>query len=234
MALIHLGIDDTDIRNSPGTNQLARLLVRRVAADYRPVSIVRHQLLFDPRVPYTSKNGSASIVLEARGAAAVEELIRRLRQTMLDWCLEGSDPGLCVAERVPAEIIAFGRQCQREIVDQEAARALAATSGVYLEGLGGTHGGIIGALAAVGLAATGDDGRVVQLGIWPDDLAGPQDVAVLLARGIAEIRCLESGQTVTEGVVDVGKHLRPNLRGGKVVLYVTGSATGGWQAARRT
>ena len=56
--MIYVGIDDTDTVDTPGTNQLAKALVMRLARDYECVSIVRHQLLFDPRIPYTSKNGS--------------------------------------------------------------------------------------------------------------------------------------------------------------------------------
>ncbi len=80
--MIFVGIDDTDTLGTPGTNQLARALVRRLAASYRPVRIVRHQLLFDPRVPYTSKNGSASLVLEPTGPADLAGLIAECRAEM--------------------------------------------------------------------------------------------------------------------------------------------------------
>jgi hypothetical protein len=234
--MIYIGIDDTDTPDSPGTNQLARALVARVASDYRCALILRHQLLNDPRVPYTSKNGSASIQLEPRGRAEVEDLTAKLRAGMRAWFQEGSDPGLCVSLRVPAEVTAFGRRCQAEVVGQVDARQLAAAGGLYLEGLGGSEDGVIGALAAVGLASCGDDGRVVQLGTWPDDLSGPQEVAAVRARGI-EVHQVGSGMPVTEGQVDVGKRLRPNCRAGRVVLFVTaGQAPAGgaaaWQAVR--
>jgi hypothetical protein len=234
--MIYVGIDDTDTADSPGTNQLARALVARVAPDYRCALILRHQLLDDPRVPYTSKNGSASIQLEPRGHAEVEGLTAQLRARMRAWFKKGSDPGLCVALRVPPEVTAFGRRCQAEVVGQGEARHLAATVGLHLEGLGGTEDGVIGALAAVGLAAGGDDGRVVQLGTWPDDLSGPQEVAAVRARGV-EVCQVVSGLSVTDGQVDVGKHLRPNRRAGRVILFVTPSpAPGGgaaaWQAVR--
>jgi hypothetical protein len=218
--MIHVGIDDTDTLDSPGTNQLARALARRLAHRCRTLLIVRHQLLFDPRIPYTSKNGSASLLLEPRGPLALSELVGELRAGMREGFVHGSDPGLCVAPAVPDEVVAFGRRGQREIVAQEEARALAHATGLHLEGLGGTEGGVIGALAAVGLAATGDDGRVVQLGDWPDDLSGPQELTVLRARSI-EVRCESTGDIVAEGMVDVGKHLRPNCRQGRIVLFVT-------------
>ena len=63
--MIYVGIDDTDVRDSPGTNQLARHLIRHLPADYEPVVAIRHQLLVDPRVPYTSKNSSASLLFRS-------------------------------------------------------------------------------------------------------------------------------------------------------------------------
>ena len=234
--MIHVGLDDTDTLDTPGTNQLARDLVQTVALGYRCLRITRHQLLDDPRVPYTSHNGSASILLQPLGMTDLEQLTGRLRERMLQWFVAGSDPGLCVAEAVPAGVVDFARRCQRELVDQAAARALAAKCGIYLEGLGGTEGGVIGALAAVGLSATGDDGRLVQIGTWPDDLSGPQNVATLEARGV-EVRCLDTHESITVGVVDVGKHLRANLRGNRAVLFVqptppTGSSVSSWTAVR--
>ncbi len=235
--MIYVGIDDTDMRGTPGTNQLARALARRVAPRYRCRLIVRHQLLADPRVPCTSKNGSASIHLVPETEHGPHDwLIDALRQGMREWFVPGSDPGLCLAGPVPDEVCGFGRRCQRELVDQSQARALAARHAIHLEGLGGTEGGVIGALAAIGLAAAGDDGRIVQLGAWPDDLSGPQDLAAIQARGIA-VRRIDSGDLVTCGPIDVGKHLRPNYRRDDAVLFVRPHADPGvapWEAVKLT
>jgi hypothetical protein len=217
--MITVGIDDTDTIDTPGTNQLARALVARLADRCRCLSIVRHQLLFDPRVPFTSKNGSASIRLEPCREISDEELLDELRTGMREWFVPGSDPGLCLARDVSAEVIRFGQICKRELVDQRQARAVAREHGIHLEGLGGTEGGVIGALAAVGLAATEDDGRIIQLGQWPDDLSGPCDLAALYARGIRVLE-FSSQREIASGPIDVGKRLRPNYRGGQVVLYV--------------
>jgi hypothetical protein len=138
---------------------------------------------------------------------------------MQQWFVEGSDPGLCIVEAVPGVITEFGKLCQREVVTQNMARDLAASHGIFLKGLGGTEGGVIGSLAAVGLAVTGDDGRVVQHGEWPDDLFGNVDVKTLHQRDI-EVVELDSPNVIRDGYVDVGKHLRANRRGGKTVLFV--------------
>ncbi|NUQ64967.1 MAG: ABC transporter substrate-binding protein [Pirellulales bacterium] len=237
--MIYVGIDDTDILGSPGTNKLARHLIERLRPDYANLVAIRHQLLFDPRVPYTSKNSSASLLFDVEDANGVLDLARRIRSLMLEWYVAGSDPGLCVTDCVPQSVSDFGRRCQKEVVSQQDARQLAAESGIHLEGLGGTEDGVIGALAAVGLAAAGDDGRVVSIRHWPDDLSGPQDAGFLHHRGVAEIRCVETGRMITCGTVDVGKHLRPNFRCGKVVLFVAASHAAGpsevaWTAVRFT
>ena len=63
--VIYVGIDDTDVLGSPGTNKLARHLIHHLPAEYEPLVAIRHQLLFDPRVPYTSKNSSASLLFRS-------------------------------------------------------------------------------------------------------------------------------------------------------------------------
>jgi len=137
-----------------------------------------------------------------------------------EWRVAGSDPGVCVTTEVPQAIAEFGVRCQREVVRQTEARELAEQHSLHLEGCGGTEDGVIGALAAVGLAATGNDGRVVQIGMWPDDLSGDQNVATLRARSV-EVQLVDSHQAIPTGTIDVGKHLRPNYRDDRIVLFAT-------------
>ncbi len=224
--ILYVGLDDTDTLDSPGTNQLAKSIVAELADRFECLLILRHQLLDDPRVPYTSKNGSASILLKpaadelkARSADVLcDLLLAEFRAGLRQRFVPGSDPGLCVTANVPRVVQGFGRRCQQGLVSQELPRQLARVHHIRLEGLGGTEDGVIGALAAVGLAAGRNDGRVVQLGTWPDDLSGPQPVETLRTRNVL-IQDLESGEPVSDGIIDVGKHLRPNYRAGQVVLY---------------
>ena len=221
--MILVGIDDTDIIGTPGTNQLARAILKGIGKTSRDAIICRHQLFFDPRVPYTSKNGSASIQLPHATAGDVSSLAGTIREIMAKWFVEGSDPGLCIATRVPDAVKQYSLSCKTRVVSQEEACDVAAKSNCYLEGLGGTNQGIVGALAAVGLVATGDDGRVVHLDFWtyPEDtFSGPRTIDEILSRGVSEIRNLAADEKISEGPVDVGKHLRPNWRGNRIVLYV--------------
>jgi len=214
--MIFIGLDDTDNPDSRGTGHLARLIAADLAADYPLIGVTRHQLLFDPRVPYTAKNSCAAILLDDPTADPAA-LLSRIRALMLDAFEPGSDPGLTVAAAVPPPVADFGRRAQTDIVTQAEARALAADHGIELVGLGGTEDGVIGALAALGLAASGDDGRYVQVGD-SRDLTGEVSIAEVLAAGIAAVQTTD-GQPVGSGIV-LAEKLRPARRGGRAVLCV--------------
>lgn len=238
--MILVGIDDTDTLRTPGTVHLARHLMRQLPADMDGAMITRHQLLQDPRVPCTRKNGCVAIRFASRRNVPIEVLADSLARRMLEWCPEGSDPGLCIAEEpAPKEVVEFGRLCQTTLVTQQDARELAEKHSLVLRGVGGTEDGIIGALAAVGLINTGDDGRVVFLGRAVVDhynVSGTCSASWIRRLGVDDIRHVHSGQSVLTGQVDVGKRLRPNLRNGQVVLFVSPSAKLGvdWHAERVT
>ena len=242
-----VGIDDTDSLDSRGTNKLARAIAEHLAPRFACRMIVRHQLLFDERIPFTSHNGSAGLWFESLSEAPtlveIDALFAEIREFMLDDFIDGSDPGLCLAVIETKRddqwdaLYEWGRRCQREIVTQSEARTLATHAGVRLEGLGGTDGGIIGALAAVGLTNSGHDGRLVRWQSHPDDLSGPTPITTLRQRQIEVRAILENnlpmddcstsrlertdGTELFDGIVDVGKHLRPNLRDHRAVLFVT-------------
>ena len=233
--MIYIGIDDTDIIGSPGTNQLARKIVRRLGPAGRGAIALRHQLFFDPRVPYTSQNGSASIQLPRGAEVPRAELIDTIRDEMRAFFVEGSDPGLAVATTASAAMAAFASRAKTSVVTQADARAVAEASECHLEGLGGTNQGIIGALAAIALVASGDDGRVVHVEEWPwpDPFSHVQSAADIRARGVAEI-VTTSGAPFGGEAIDVGKHLRPNWRGGRIVLFVEPPSDAGspWRAVK--
>jgi tRNA(Ile2) C34 agmatinyltransferase TiaS len=215
--MLLIGLDDTDNLDSPGTGHLAREIAAALAADYRLLGVTRHQLLVDPRVPATKNNSCAAIALDVNGAAEPSVPLERALVLMREAFQPGSDPGLCVAREVPSTVTAFGRRAQHQLVTQEEARALAAASGIALEGLGGDEGGVIGALAAVGLAASGEDGRYVLVG-RSRELAGLQPVSALLEAGVAAVHTAQ-GRPVTDGLVQCDK-LRPARRGGRPIAVV--------------
>ena len=215
--MLFIGLDDTDNLESRGTGHLAREIAAALAVDYALLGVTRHQLLVDPRVPCTKNNSAAAIALDVNGDLDPAALLERVSALMLDDFQLGSDPGLCIALATPAAIREFGRRAQRELVSQDEARALAARHGLLLQGLGGDQDGVIGALAAVGLAATGEDGRYVLVG-RSRELTGLQPVPALLEAGIAAVQTAE-GRPVTRGPVQTDK-LRPARRRGRAIAVV--------------
>jgi tRNA(Ile2) C34 agmatinyltransferase TiaS len=215
--MFFIGLDDTDTLESRGTGYLARQIAAVLAIDYSVLGVTRHQLLVDPRVPCTKKNSSAVIHLNGQDHVDPAVLLERVRTLMLEDYQPGSDPGLCVAQTVPDSIIRFGHQVKRQLVTQDEARALAAAHSIPLLGLGGDEGGVIGALAAVGLSATGEDGRYVLVG-RSRELTGLQPISALLEAGVAAVQTLD-GRPVTSGLVRSDK-LRPARRGGHPIAVV--------------
>lgn len=210
-----IGLDDTDTIESRGTGQLARMLAVRLSSFGEISGVTRHQLLFDDRIAYTKNNSSAVIHLESN--EPIDHLADRIQEWMLAEFIEGSDPGLCLAGDVPPQVIHFGWQAKRELIRQEEARQLAADYGVSLSGLGGDGSGIIGALAAVGLAASGEDGRYIELGNIRA-LSGLQPIEKVLAAGVARVITLQD-EPIESGMVMIDK-LRPSRRSSQPVAYV--------------
>lgn len=217
--MLWIGLDDTDVEGSRGTGHHARELAGWLAGRFTVLGVTRHQLLRDPRVPMTARNSAAAIHLQVNGAGLADPwpLAEELAQRIRSVAPVGSDPGLCVAPHVPPGVLAFGRRAKTELVTQSEARTIAAQAGVVLCGLGGTEDGVIGALAAVGLAASQDDGRYVLVG-RSRELTGLQPVSALLAAGIAAVQTAD-GEAVTDGLVQADR-LRPARRGSRPVAVV--------------
>jgi tRNA(Ile2) C34 agmatinyltransferase TiaS len=236
MSTLYIGLDDTDTTTSPGTGHLARELASMLAGCFSVLGITRHQLLFDPRVPMTAKN-SANVVhlqIDAPRLGGNSNLVR-LADEVADFvrihAYLGSDPGLCLAIAPLPVVAEFGRQAKVAMVTADEARAVANNHhDLILRALGGDGSGIIGALAAVGLAATGNDGRFICVGSVRD-VRGVQPVEAIVAAGVATVQTLE-GEVVRSGLVETGDKLRPSLIGGQAVLLVE-PANGRWRAVRR-
>jgi tRNA(Ile2) C34 agmatinyltransferase TiaS len=236
MSTLYIGLDDTDTATSPGTGHLAREIASMLTSRFPVLGITRHQLLFDPRVPMTAKN-SANVVhlrIDAprlRGNGNLARLVDEVADFVHAHAYPGSDPGLCLAIAPLSAVTEFGRRAKVTLVTADEARAVVNNhQDLVLRALGGDGGGIIGALAAVGLAATGNDGRFTRVG-GVRDLRGVQPVGIILAAGVAAVQTLE-GDAVRSGLVETGDKLRPSLIGGRAVLLVE-PVDGRWRAVRR-
>jgi hypothetical protein len=214
---VFLGIDDTDRPDTPGTGRIARVIASRLSTLCTITGVTRHQLYMHPDIPYTSHNSCA--VLHCKGGD-LQEIFTLARETLLDYYVKGSDPGIAAAKAsgLGPSAVAFGLDAKRTILTQEQALAIARHGGILLEGLAGTKGGIIGALAGIGLASTGNDGRYIQKdGLR--DLTGTQDADILLKGGV-DLIVTVTGQPISNGHIWFRKFPKPALICGKAVLFV--------------
>lgn len=163
---IYVAFDDTDSLDcGRGTGKLARWFEEKLPAECKMPGVVRHQLLVQDDIPYTSHNSSLCCIVDAPDESYVDKLIPLAVEHIKEHFVEGSDPGLCVAvENNPnLSILAeFARVCLARKVFQD--EAFAAAKGIHLSGHGGTNDGIIGAAAAVGLTHLGESGRFIEFG----------------------------------------------------------------------
>ncbi len=218
-----IGIDDTDNLESRGTGHRARRLGALLEEKRLAVAegITRHQLLVDPRIPYTSHNSSACIAVSTP-AGSMADLIEQCRSYLIQESAEGSDAGLCMASWAAANVAVqeFGRRAKTEVIERKVAESVAAEAGIYLEGLTGDGGGVIGALAAAGLHAWGREGRFLWLN-GLRELAGVYRVTALKAAcPIDEVRTVDGLLIDGDTTVDVGPWPRPILQMGRSVLLV--------------
>jgi hypothetical protein len=218
-----IGIDDTDNLESRGTGYRARELASALSlirlADVE--GITRHQLLVDSRIRYTSHNSSACLTVIAQ-PDRLSALIDACREFLINDSAPGSDAGLCVAgwDQVTDAIQLFGQRAKHEVLTLAEASQLAERKQLVLEGLTGDHGGIIGALAAVGLRVAGNDGRFLWLkglrevsGIYTaDQLRGAVPIERIQTIGGVDVPATDR--------IDVGDWVRPLLKHGHSLLLV--------------
>lgn len=216
-----IGIDDTDNLETRGTGYCARQLIQCLARVSTPLAITRHQLLVVPEIPFTSHNSSACLVIEANPAQE-EEIWQVSREFLIKESAPGSDVGLCLAnwECVTPHVHAFGARAKQIVLTRLEAEQTARQDCICIEGLTGTGGGIIGALAAVGLHHAGNDGRFLWLPSLRD-LKGRYTVHELCTLGsIAVVQTINGEHLPPQILVDVGEWVRPILRNGQAILLV--------------
>ena len=218
-------IDDTDNLESKGTGHLAFALGSELEKNGWGKSsfVTRHQLFVHPDVPYTSHN--SSMCFEADMAEQyLESLIDYASVFLEHESAPGSDPGLCVAvlERTAShdKLIDYGRRAKRQVITKAEAKALANRHGIHLSEHGGTGGGIIGALAGIGLRLSGNDGRVKGK-IIIDDADGVISVGEIISRGYVDrVKTLKGDSLGNDVLLRLGEKVKAVFLGGVSVLLV--------------
>lgn len=220
---VFVAIDDTDNAESRGTGFRARELAAMIGKEKLGIvaGVTRHQLYVSEKIPYTSHNSSACIVLDAEKNKQ-KEIIELSANYLVENAAPGSDAGLCVCteQHITDELISYATKAKTEVLTMEMSRDLARKHDIFLEGYTGTRQGIIGSLAAVGLHAAGNDGRFLLckgmreiFGIYP---AGE----ILNITGIAEIKTTDNKILSNFEKVLLTEWWRPVLQNKQAVLYV--------------
>jgi len=239
-----IGIDDTDTEASKGTGSLARGLLtsfdeQRVGA---ALGATRHQLLLDPAIPYTSENATHCLALKASHRLEIVAIAEMVLAYVEAEAAPESSPGIAIVRDaswedpdVTSRLVAFGQRAKTEVLGVDSAIGLAGELGVHLSGHGASNRGVVGALAAVGLHLSGDDG----LFSW---MPGIRDVAGQVS--YRQLRFLvpidaaldASGrEPELEDLIELGDWVRPVLTGGRCVLLLdppvaAAAQTGGFGA----
>lgn len=233
---ILIGVDDTDNPESRGTGfrarEMGRLLTELGLGKLKGVT--RHQLLFDLRIPYTSHNSSACLELEINN---ISEIQKFCASYLRKESAEGSDAGLCITpiDKVSERILNWGFRAKKEIISKEESKYIASEEGIFLEGYTGDKGGVIGALAAVGLRKTANDGRF----LWIKgmrELIGVFKVADIKKQtGVEEILSMQNEPLPDETKVFLGDWWRPVMKNNKIIIIVEQikNIDYGWQIASK-
>jgi hypothetical protein len=218
---VYIGIDDTDNLESRGTGYQARTLGFSLveAGLFVLKSVTRHQLLVDRRIPFTSHNSSACLYGECTGE--ISRLISHCRDFLVRESAFDSDAGLCVApaSEVNPGIIAYGSRAKREVLTMADAFAMIEGKEIYLEGFKNARIGVIGSLAAVGLRAGGEDGRL----LWTKNLretTGTFTVAKFLETvDIDRVLDMDRNELQPGARIGVSAWCRPVMSGGLITLF---------------
>lgn len=218
-------IDDTDNLETKGTGELARIMIENIEEMGlgKCSDITRHQLYFHPDIPYTSHNSAMCFMIQHQ-----EEIYEALRDFAMAFLeregAKGSDPGLCIAELEKITdyqaLIDYGRRAKKEILTKELAYETAKRLGVHLTEHGGTGGGVIGALAGVGLRLSGNDGRFkgkIKFPFPEDTLTVKQ---ILATSNIDRVESLEGDLLSENEEIVLGEKVKAVLLNHQKVLLV--------------
>jgi tRNA(Ile2) C34 agmatinyltransferase TiaS len=228
---ILVSIDDTDNLESRGTGHLAAILSDEIESrgwgQCRPVT--RHQMLVDPRIPYTSHN--SVMCFPARIEPTFLAPLTQFAQEFLEReSAEGSDPGLCIINTETLKdrdaLMEFGRRAKQTVLTKDEAYSLARYLCVHLSEHGGTGMGVIGALAGCGLRLTGNDGRYrghYQVDTETDHLTAGE---LMRQTGVDVVKSLDGLILEKEEAVRIGEKVKAVRQDGKKILLVFAGSTG--------
>jgi tRNA(Ile2) C34 agmatinyltransferase TiaS len=198
---IYVGIDNTSNNESVGTAKFARRVAKKISDKYPVYAVSRHQFYVHPKIKYSTYNFGAVIHLDCDDEKVVDDIFLTIKRIMETEFNIESNPGLAVAHenQISPAIINYGQDAKKSILTQKRAVDLAINSNIRLVGFGKTKNGVIGAIASIGLAATRNDSRFLQIGNIRT-IKEPQPVENFIKAGVEKIFTLD-GLRITDGII---------------------------------
>jgi len=169
---LFIGIDDTDSLTSKGTGEITKSLAKQIESNNlgKVVNITRHQLFLSKKIKYTNINNSACLEVTS---CDFEKLFSFCKEFITENCQKCSNTAIVFSDsnNISNDIVEFSLKSKKEIVSINEAVMLIKNNNLNVTFLNNNKKkGIIGALAAIGLRSTNNDGRV----IWANGFEVPQ------------------------------------------------------------
>ncbi len=147
--MITIGVDDTDSEKGLCTTYLAAVMMERLEriGEIKGLpSLVR----LNPCVQFKTRgNAAIAFSLDTDRLEETKEVALKTLMELSDFSGPKTNPGLVVAEEVPAELSCFYRRALDEVLDVSEAEEIIDKYGLWSRGFKNRRG-LIGALAAMG------------------------------------------------------------------------------------
>ena len=221
-----IGIDDTDTTAAIGADDTGALAIRLGLSIQerrfgRLLSVTRHQLLRHPDIPLTTDNNAVCLLIDA-DTDARRDIELTCREVLLRSSAPSSDPGFALAawNNLSSAVEVWGQQAKHARLQRRLAVELARSQNIAAAGFHGNGDGVIGALAAVGLRSSGNDGRF----IWLPGLDGVKGVLTLPALlnlcAIDRVENFRGRAPLERELIDLGESPMVMLRNNQSLLLL--------------
>lgn len=220
-----ISIDDTDNLQSYSTGVIAEFLSEIISTKFECScsDILRHQLLLDDRIKYTSHNSSMSFEVNSH-REILNEIIDISKDFLEKNHAKEADPGLCIVPtsklNQTEKLIEFGFKAKNKVIQMKEAYELARELNIHLSAHGGSGEGIIGALAGAGLRLSGNDGKyrkTVAIDINGEDMS----VNVLIKQANIDCVCDIDGNEIDKNnYIYIRDRIKKVIKDKKTVLLV--------------
>ncbi|WP_428737972.1 hypothetical protein [Sulfurimonas sp.] len=162
----YIAIDDTDELNyHTSTGKIALNIQQQLESTFslQTSVLTRHQLLMDAKVPYTSHNSAMCFGITSHNYN-LEDIKKFIIESVTNQAANSSAPGICICSEQnitnKETFIEYGFDAKDIVLDIEKAFKIAKEQNIFLLGLKENKQGVIGALAAVALRISGNDGAL--------------------------------------------------------------------------